>query len=474
MNSLVEEFSEFEKREDLFGRTYLGYAYWQSLRTDVYQTSVMKINGFQLSRNKRIRQKLIALFRLLLFAGKQIFCHQKIRPCDIILMDHRAGGDRFFDYWNLPKDITWTKINDSVNTGNLSWKDKNNLILPYIRCLIALCRKKILHRMERDINEVQFLHELEKKIKKRYGIAKSVKQMEDIILRSREMDHVYEKYFDKLFEKSGCKAVVVVCYYNTVLYPAYKAARKKGIRVIELQHGSINYHNAYWFEDQRGINNLTPDYLLAWGKMHISETKLLPNTRAVAVGFPYQERMLQKLSPVETEEKTIIIYPTQSREFERVINECAERLAPLGYRIVMKIHPLQVKDYGLRYPVLSKSPYLEIVTDQSKGIYYWLKVGTFHIVAHTTVGLEAIAFPNAKVCVAQNVPHDQNEVLLKNGLARGFSTADELVGLVMEHSKMNTDDLRDDFWKKNPCQNIKKFFARMKQQNWPSGLDYQE
>lgn len=296
--------------------------------------------------------------------------------------------------------------------------------------------------------------------------------MESEILHWIEMDKAYEVFFDKFFSKVACKAIVTEQYYQNHLYAAFRVPRKKGIRVIELQHGVISNHQEYWFDDQRGLNNYTPDYFLTFGDIHTSWTKLLPSTRAVSIGFPYQEAEIQRLKEQQTEEQTVVIYPNPLREFEKIVDEFADVAVKKGYRVILKVHLSEAVDFKQYYPLLAKNQSIEVVTAQDKGIYYWLKLAKHHVMANTTVGLEAAALDHTNICIATAVPHQQTQPLLDWGVGKGFDTAEELMDLIKNPLQADKAKARNALWKPNAAKNMERFFTEMWEQDWPTSSAY--
>lgn len=470
-------FSKFEMEENLFERTYNGVPYWQMLRFMVcegaYSDRIEKEDFVaQKTRKKR------AVSMLLQYPAAYLrmvwkFC--RLRPCDVICFRHIKNSDQrhyFIDTWEMPPEIKVLMMDEIITKDTLSCKDTCSIVVPFLKSQLKYYLRKLSHLQKKDGNEYDFLKQLEKKVREKFGRSVSAERMEQQIFRYVETNMEFERYYRALFQKVKCKAIVVAQYYQDALYPAYRVAKEFGIRVIELQHGVISNHEEYWFEDQRGLNNYTPDYFLAFGDAHITWIKLLPNTRAIPVGFPYQNQQIKKWDDLETQEKTIIVYPRPEPAFEKLIEEFVKLAAPAGYRVIVKLHPLEAGNAAVYYPLLSNNERIELVTDQTKDIYYWLKIGKYHVMADTTVGLEAVAFDHTNICIATNVSHIQTQPLLDWGVARGFSTADELMQLVKNPESDKKQKMREGLWKSNAQENIQSFFTRMKEQNWPRSQDY--
>lgn len=473
-------FCQFEADENLFERTYNGVPYWQMLRFMVCEGAYSeRIEHEDAVKRAGRKKQLRSLARNLPCAYiRSLIQFKKLKKCDVVCFlaaDQKKQLNRFFDYWSMPPDIRALRVYEDVRVEMFRQNNYYAFVEPYCKGQASYYLKKIFGKIQIDQEEHVFLQELERKVRERFGRSVSAQRMEfEIVHWLETTDKAYERFFEKFFSKVDCKAIAVVCYYQNQLYSAYRVAKKRGIRVIEFQHGAISAHPQYWFEDQRGLNNYTPDYCLTFGAAHSTWTKMLPTTRVVAVGFPYQETQIDKWKNLQTEEKTVVIYPQALPEFEVVVAQFAEIMGERGYRIILKLHPSQAENYSLYYPLLSKNKELEVITNQDKGIYYWLKLARHHVVSNTTVGLEAVAMAHTNICVATNIPHAQTQPLLDWGVASSFTNAAELIELVENPPQRDTTKERSALWKPNGEKNIQDFFSRLKAQNWPEGQRYVE
>lgn len=471
----VKGFAEFEEQERLFDREYAGIPYWQYLRFFVFHSATSDYieKGIDVSNRITLHQKLKDLVHRGVKGIRSELALKRCAPVDIILFRVFEESDRFYDYWKLPEEIKAIRIMQSMGVEKESSPEVFYMEFCKVMSAVIYHIRKKLHRGVYDEKEFQFLKELERKVISRFGRCMTAEQMHEQVQGYCHSKKTLQKYFGRLFDRLKPRAIVVVCYYNATFYAAYEEAKKRGIRIIELQHGVINNHQEYWFEDQRGINNLTPDYMLLFGRIHETWTKLLKNTVCVPVGFPFQEYELKRLGSCEADEKTVVIYPQSDERFETVISEFIDKAGPLGYKMIMKVHPGQSNDLEIYFPLLSKKKNLEIITDQSKGIYYWLKRGKHHVIANSTVGFEAAAVEGSNICIALNVDHAMTQPLLDWGVARGFQTADELLKLICNPKKVDLSHKRE-LWEENASDNMERFFLRMAKQGWPDGTNFRE
>ena len=464
----VRRFVELEKELDLFKRSYNGFFYWQHIRFDVCESlfgnRIANVSAESGGEKKSLAKLCVKYGRESIEAIKTSIRLMKKERSELVILLGPKTSDKFFDSWDVPEEISHTSFRYIPYTTE---KKEGDLFLepPRLRFVFEKKIRGKLGLFKEDKAEKRALKKLEDRLKKDFGQSLSADEMERRIQELIIFDKHYTRYFSKLFRRTRCRAAAFTCYYSPELISAAKAAKKSGVKMIELQHGVINNHEEYWFEDNRGLHNYVPDILLTFGDIHNSWIKLVKGKKAVSVGFPFQEKSIRELENVQPNDKYIVIYPESFPEFENVLDRFINEITPLGYKVFIKLHPLQAKNVSLWYPVLSKNKNAEIVTRQTEGIYYWLKMAKHHVMSSTTVGLEAVAFDHSNICIAENVPHDQVQCLLDWKIARGFSTAQQLKELVLHPLDIRTEQAvkaRKKLWKDNASENMAAFFREMK------------
>ena len=464
----IKKFACIEKELNLFERSYNGFFYWQHIRIQVCESLFgNRIENEKKERNKRKRRIVNTIIEVCkgFIESIKLDFHLFWGDANRKLLFFRGptSSDKFLDTWNLPDNITVSNYRlvsclcDS-NIGDYFLEE------PILLTAIEKRVRNIFKLIKKDTAERKFLDKLERRFRNDFGQTLSADDMEQYINYFKIMDKHYSRMYRRIFRYSKCKAIAFECYYSNALYPAQRIARESGIAIVELQHGVINNHEAYWFEDSRGINNYVPDFFLTFGEIHNKWIKLVNGAQPIAVGFPYQEQCIKEVQSVATNEKEIIIYPESDPHYEEILNEFIDKITPMGYHVYVKIHPLESTNVSIWYPLLVKNQYVEIVTDQSMGIYYWLKRAKHHIMASTTVGLEAVALNHPNVCIATNMPHEQVQCLLDWKIARGFSTVQQLIDLILDPIDLNNKiarTVREKLWKSNASANITMFFSEL-------------
>lgn len=459
----AKELAEFEKELGLFERKYNGIAYWQSLRSFLgFTLSSSYYCDYSEYSNNRLTDK-IQRFAKNFFYGIQsewrIRCFGHV---DFVYYRAAHVHDRFYEGWDSKRD--YKTIDLYGNCADNGKYEKYNLAWP------AFCISLLAHLpfgRKKDREESRFLRELEIKIRERFGDSPSAEEMERLVRNCSFSYKIYSRYYRRLFTCLKPKAFVVVCYYEDRLYPAYREAEKFGIDVVEFQHGALHNHWAYCFEDQRSDNIDVPDYLLTFGEFWPEPCKLLPRTKLVPVGYPYQTAEVLKYDALrENSDKNIVVYPIIDKQFQELIVQCARLATEQGYRVYVKIHPGEETKHALRlYSILYNCDDIEIITDSSKSIYYWLSFGRHHIMASTTVCMEALAIDGNNICITTDFPHEQSQPMLDIGLARGFSTPEELMNLIHIPFSKNMGEEREKIWRPNAAKNVRDFFDMLYQKH---------
>lgn len=465
-NKDIEKFSGIENEMLLFEREYNGFPYWQYIRFSVCESLFgdrhdieNKISGkLHVGFKKRLffsMADIVKDLKLLLFSGRH----------ELVVFRQTILKDNFFDSWDIPKNIRayHFRVEEKLNEYRMA---DHYFGIPRIEKGLYRRFSRIIKKDNYDEKERDFLICLENRLKKQFGQSVSWSEMEEAIIDASLVHRFYKRYFKKIFEKLNCKAILTIVYYQGILYPAYEVAKEKGIKIIELQHGVINNHESYWFDDQRGINNYTPDYLLTFGDIHNKWIKLVGGSKAISVGFSYQESMIKKYENMTSRDDVVIFYPEAFSEYEKIIDQFIDKYKQ--YNTIIKLHPLQVGHVSEFFPLLSKNKNAMFIEEQDKSIYYWLKYARHHVMASTTVGLEAMAFEHCNVCIIESVPHDQTQCLLDWGVARGFKSVNELADLIHNPigEKPYLKQIREQLWKKNAKNNIESFFRKISENSW--------
>lgn len=179
------------------------------------------------------------------------------------------------------------------------------------------------------------------------------------IAKFRALEKLYLRLF-KRFKPE--KLYVVVCYLHT---PAISAARKLGIEVIEVQHGTFSkYHLGYSFPCDASELRYFPDQFLAWSAFWKERFEKLKSPAAAQVhGFPFLYDRLQKYAGTPKDPNKIVVI-SQGAIGRRLAAEILNAIEELkAFDIHYKLHPGEYERWR-QYPelvALSRYPNVRIV-----------------------------------------------------------------------------------------------------------------
>lgn len=452
--------ADFEKENHLFDREYAGFHYWQYVRFQIFD-SIYDSNRY--NKEFKVRESKFKKFLTLI---KRALCSSvellRLKKSDLLcLAPHNkniASGDyyRFYSMFdiapNVEKQYLWT-----------DWKEQSrglDISLPMLMVNTIFYIRKALHLLPHDIEETAQIKNIHKKICEQFGDCISVDDIIFIIQKAIFIDKYLGAYYEKILKITKCRAISLITYYDILHYPLYDIAYKNGIPIVEFQHGCIANHYSYCLTDDNE-NVKVPNYFLTFGPAQESFTRLLSRTTVVPVGFHFHNIQLLETESIVTDDKLIIIYPELCTGFEECIDDLIKKVTPDGYKVAMKLHPVEVRYYDKAYPILSRNSNLIIYTNEfNNNIYHYLKMARHHIVINTTVGLQAASFSHTNICVCTLKRHDTNKCLIDNGAARGFSNSEELVELIRNPIK-NVNGYSEQLFMKNAKENIVAFFENI-------------
>jgi hypothetical protein len=153
------------------------------------------------------------------------------------------------------------------------------------------------------------------------------------------------RYWRRFLKKNRPKLIFVVCSYGKESF--ISAAKELSIPVVELQHGIIDkMHVGYSFSE--GIRkDYFPDYMFSYGEFW-KDTAIFPidRERVIPIGNPWFELTKPAYQSELVKQKQILFIsqPTIGAE----LSQHAVRLRsliPKDWRILYKLHPLEICDW---------------------------------------------------------------------------------------------------------------------------------
>ena len=314
---------------------------------------------------------------------------------------------------------------DTVSTR----KNERTSTLPsYMDVVIVLCSKFVKNKKNKNIES--FLIYL-----KSIGIEKSlIDRVETRLYRYQRELKIRQKVYRLFLKYTQPKLLFINCaFYGEKNAVFIQEAKKLGIAVAEIQHGSIpTTHPAYNFTlESIDYNQYLPDYLLTFGDYYNS---IQTNIKKISVGHPHLDWKKQNLKYEKSIENSYL-FISQWTILDELIdlavdlaNKCLE--CSINYRL----HPLDNLTKEQKEKLAMKNI---IITGASSGkdIYSEFAVYENIVGCYSTAVLEANSF-DKKIYIMKH------QFSLENGFDK--------FGILVE----NGDDILSDKTLNQVTQNI--------------------
>lgn len=475
MDRITLDFLGFEREKALFEREYCGFYYWQGIRLEIGRG----IEGIQKMPAEaeivtRKRKNMIAHCKAFL---KDVWNYFRLKKCDILYFDQGLEGayrnvdgemrDVYLGYFEF-EDIYQIQRCYYINGSKRNPKKPGigtELILLYK--LVARIRKFLNSEKCIDQKEEEFLCTLCNEINVRYK--KSISS--DIVIRkvqyNRELYYIYEKFYKLLLKKTSPTAIILQCHYSTILYPLYKIAKKCSIPVIELQHGVVTNHLAYFYSDTSDSGKDLPDYLFTYGHFWEEQMHLPEGMQTITVGNPFLEAMKENYKDEVADEKAIVFYSgtfsDDGKELEKLAVRFSQKYADEGYKIYFKVHPSEAAFWKDNYKLLRERKEIHIVEPEMT-VYQLFAMAKHHICVHSTVIYEAANFDLQRYvyCLEGEAEAKVNaqQLLIESGVVQRFYDERELRQLIINNAG-ESFDAADEMWKPDARQNGQKALKKI-------------
>ncbi len=452
------KFFELEKKYNLFNLKYNDVFYWQIVRYEFY-TKIITRDSIIINQSPKkniIKTIVNTLFETIKQKIKIKFLHDtdiiRLRPC--ITVDRNSiPSDHQYDFTPIPSDI---KVADVYTLGNYSEIHKC-IELDTAIPEFALFPWKIKTRLFGDnkfpsehISILQeFLDELN-------SIYETDFDINDYIYRIKcavKSHNLYFKYYRILFRVINPKAIMVYPHYDEHMFSAIHAARETGISSIEIQHGRINSHGAYYYSDTSESGKYMPDYLFTFGNWWTEQINMPKPTKVISTGNPYLEYQL-KIYKNKNKIKTKIIAffsgPHTGVELSKFAVTNFFELKKFGYSVIYKLHPNECDVWKREYPWLKEQDGFKVISDKSISAYEIIAESDAIIAINSTILFEATAYPNKKIAVLNKGNTDAMQILIEHGAAKKINSISELFELLEDKVCC---EFNQELWKNNSVEN---------------------
>lgn len=338
MKQICEWFWKIETRLSLLEQHDSDVYYWRLLRMPLYYTLTEKLALFGKPHPLPPVTFFQRLCKLRRIASDSLLRNPflSFRRYDSVIMPHSRAVDGDDIYSRalrefLPKHRTLILYND--------WEGQQLPRSYNVSC--AILWYFLLERMKKPytlkLKTKSILEQVQKDIIDHFGVQLPVMEMAYAhIVPFRKAVN----YYTLLFQRSKAKVLYVVVGYANLNFAAIEAAKRSGMQVIELQHGTFtSYHLGYSFPNTRSAIPYSPDRLLCFGQFWPETTALPSQTTTYIIGAPYIQTLAGNLENI-TRKPNSITFTSQGVIGNQLLLfalECAHNLP--DKEIIFRLHP---------------------------------------------------------------------------------------------------------------------------------------
>jgi hypothetical protein len=203
---------------------------------------------------------------------------------------------------------------------------------------------------------------------------------------------VAERYLDRI----SPKLLLVECGYSPSHMVIQYAAKKRGIPVIEVQHGLIVPDSAGYFFGITDASQLGdspfPDRILLFGshfKRVLLNNPFLTSIHMDVVGFPFLWKIKERYFKTDRSNNSGKVLIASQAELAPFFVELASLIKSIDKKVILKVHPSEAGQAEIVYKDLNTQG-IKVITSNIS-IYELLKDVEFHLAVGSMTHLEAIA-----------------------------------------------------------------------------------
>lgn len=202
--------------------------------------------------------------------------------------------------------------------------------------------------------------------------------------------------YERLLDRVQPRLVLAVIGYRLVNQVLSEVAHARGIRVAELQHGTLGAsHPAYNFAPGRRPDSF-PDELLLFGDLWRTATPglPLPAAQTPAIGYAWLEMQGQRYARVSPRSPRRLLFLSQRSigvELSRAAVSLRELIPQDQLEICYRLHPSEHVGWRDAYPELARSG-IEVQAATSIPLYAAQRDSDLQVGVYSTALLEGLAF----------------------------------------------------------------------------------
>ncbi len=458
MNNTIEDifnrFLDFEEEHKLFEKEIRGFTFWSHIRFDVYKTILIQTGlGSENANNQLSTVKKISTKNLWLGIVKSplfILKKKKYLIVNSVRRNLERGKykciytDFLTDVFDGETQSIEMRNSSAYQTPayseNIKYTDGFELLAGvYLRLL-----QKTTKITESEIKDLKKICD---NIPLEFGINSSY-------LLNRFFDaYLFYKsrkpFYNLILNRGKPRKLFLMSSYTHLNHLLIYLAQKKGIEVVELQHGTMGkMHIGYNTKYKKHVMGM-PDKMLLFGEFWKNNISLpIPKQNLIVGGFNQLNQDLEKYSTISRKEKdgtkTILILSqwTISKEIIDFSIDLADKLSSKDYQIKLRFHPSEYKDWQKNFPQLIKTKV--IVNDNPKiGLYENFSEADIVVGCYSTALYEAIAFKKRTFILAVKGFENYISDLYENNFAIKIESPKELVDALEKEARTTTTSTKE-------------------------------
>lgn len=454
-------FLKKEKEMKMFCLQYRNISYWQLVRFGLLKNITVKdLYLVGRSRGRNYKSEVLGVIKeskrmQSAYKSMQRTDIIRIRPCVTVTKSGKID-DHQFDYVDFDNKY---KVSDLYALGDYTNID------PCVEYDLARAEKKVtLWKIKRKIfGEKKLPDDQRRQIKaflddvnSHYGMSFDLDAIEYQIFYQIVCHKNYVEEFRRIFSAACPKLIMVYPHYDDHMFAAVDAARSMGIKSVEMQHGRINAHEAYWYEDQKPEGKILPDYFFTYGEWWNQSITLPDFFKPIAVGNPYLEKQLY-LYPRRCNDKNRVMIVFSNPQNGKVLSEFMYGLKDYiinnNISVLYKMHPNERGVWKEEYPYLSKMPNTRIIDDNTSN-YSLLAQSNIAIGINSTLFYEALVYDGISLYIYTIGDYEGMKPLIENGMATAVTSPESMIKCLNEGKKEAEDIGRSRYWKDKAEENI--------------------
>lgn len=274
----------------------------------------------------------------------------------------------------------------------------------------------------------------------------------DLVAKAKEAIHARNTtlpLYERLLERIDPEVVVLIVSYGKETL--IEACKRKGIPVVELQHGVIyDYHFGYSYPDGE-TKKTFPDYLFTFGEFWNQNARFpISDDYIIPVGYPYLESRLDTYDDVDQSKQILFISQgTIGHELSKFALS-VHKDERIDHKVVYKLHPGEQDRWREEYPWLTKSD-IRVIEGSEPPLYWLFAESTAQIGVGSTAVYEGLCF-DLETFVFQIEGEDTLKPLINDGAASLITDVDDLSNLLGSFDVGQFD--RNRYFKQNSVDNV--------------------